>query len=81
LLVGFILWELKRRASAGDDMAAALGFGLLGVLIAGMYHQVFLTFPVPWTLWAGLGLACSVHRSSYEDAQATNVSVPVAGVP
>jgi hypothetical protein len=81
LALGLILWELRRRGGLGDPFAATLGFGLLGIVIAGIYHQVFLTFPVPWTLWAGLGLACSANRTPYEDALATNVSVPVAGVP
>ena len=82
LMMGFILWECKRRGGK-DPFAAALGFALLGIVIAGLYHQVFLTFPVPWSLWAGLGLACSARTpSSYdEDALATNLAAPVAGVP
>jgi hypothetical protein len=62
-MVGFVLLELRRRAKGGDNFAAAMGLGLLGVLIAGQYHHVFLTFPLPWTLWAGAGLALSASRS------------------
>ena len=64
-MVGFILWELKRRASRGDMYAADVGFGLLGILIAGLYHHVFLLLPVPWTVWAlaGLALSCLLYTS------------------
>jgi hypothetical protein len=30
---------------------------LLGIVMAGMYHHVFLNFALPWTLWATAGLA------------------------
>ncbi|HEX3794038.1 MAG TPA: hypothetical protein VHV57_06030 [Acidimicrobiales bacterium] len=59
-MMGFILWEFKRRGGLGDEFAAIAGFGFLAIVIAGQYHHVFLTFPVPWTLWAGAGLALSV---------------------
>jgi hypothetical protein len=68
-MVGFILWELKRRASRGDMYAAAVGFGLLGILIAGLYHHVFLLLPVPWTVWALAGLALSVHHQPSDGAE------------
>jgi hypothetical protein len=77
-MMGLVLWEFKRRGR-NDPFAMALGFGLLGIIIAGLYHHVFLTYPVPWTLWSGAGLALSVHRAPYEPSAATNVSV--AGVP
>ncbi len=81
LMMGLILLELKRRAGNGDAFSAALGFGLLGIVIAGLYHQVFLTYPVPWTLWAGVGLACTVYAPYDAQDPAHNVYPAVAGVP
>jgi hypothetical protein len=68
LTVGVLL-ELRRRARRGDELAAAAGLGLLGVLVAGQYHHVFLLFPVPWILWAGVGLALSENRESPKRAR------------
>jgi hypothetical protein len=81
-MMTFILLALKRRASGGDDFAAILGFGLLGVVIAGLYHHVFLLLPVPWTLWAGAGLALSVYqeRSSADTAERTASYLASPGV-
>jgi hypothetical protein len=79
-MMGLVLWEFKRRGR-NDPFATALGLGLLGIVIAGLYHHVFLTYPVPWTIWGGAGLALSVHRAPYEPSQATNLSPAVAGVP
>jgi hypothetical protein len=80
-MLGLVLWGLKRRGSGGDAFAAAMGFGLLGVVIAGLYHHVFLTYPVPWTLWAGAGLALSTHVSSTADTRSTHLFPVSAGVP
>jgi hypothetical protein len=68
-MVAFVLWELKRRASGGDVYAAAVGFGLLGILLAGLYHHVFLLLPVPWTIWALAGLALTVHKPPTDGAE------------
>jgi hypothetical protein len=59
----FALVALKRRASTGDLMAATGGFALLGIVITGQFHHVFLLFPVPWTLWAAAGLGLSTYES------------------
>jgi hypothetical protein len=48
---------LRRRARGHDPLVAGAGLALIGILIAGQYHHVFLTYPVPWTLWAAIGLA------------------------
>jgi hypothetical protein len=81
-MLGFVLVSLKRRASRGDPLAAAMGFALLGVLIAGEYHHAFLTFPLPWTLWAGVGLALSADRPAADEEKAglTTVRPLTAGV-
>lgn len=60
--VVLVLLEARRRAQRGDPLAAAAGLGLLGVLVAGEYHHVFLLFPVPWLVWATVGLALSTNR-------------------
>jgi O-antigen ligase len=84
-LMGFVLAELRRRARQGDVVAASVGWGLVGILIAGITHHVFLTLPVPWTVWAGLGLALSVHPNAptnpTDSLVTANLARPVAGVP
>jgi hypothetical protein len=65
-MMALLGWELRKRARNGDEFAAALGFAFLGIVVAGQYHHVFLTFPVPWTLWAGLGLAVSVGQADVQ---------------
>jgi hypothetical protein len=62
IMMTFVLLALKRRAGDGDMFAAAMGFGLLGVVLAGLGHHVFLAFPVPWTIWCGAGLALSANQ-------------------
>lgn len=81
-MMGCILWEFWRRGRR-DAFAAALGFAFLGVVIAGLYHQVFLTFPVPWTLWGGAGLALN-RTGLYPDRTLTEAAIPqrvAPGVP
>jgi hypothetical protein len=70
LMVAFIFLALKRRASSGDFFATVMGLSLLGVMIAAQYHQAFLDYPLPWTLWGGAGLALSAtQRPDYEDSE------------
>jgi hypothetical protein len=82
-MVALVLLALRRRAHQDDMFAAAMGFALLGIIIAGLFHHVFVQFPVPWTLWAGAGLALSVHKDDdpYETARETNSYPATAGVP
>jgi hypothetical protein len=79
----FVLVALRRRAKEGDLLASTMGFALLAILLAGMTHHVFLTVPVPWTLWAGAGLALSTYREAYRypDTSVTNSGLPPLGVP
>lgn len=74
--VGMVLLEARRRASRGDGFAAAAGLGLLGVLIAGLYHHVFLLFPAPWTIWATVGLALSTYRDRPPPGTASHEAEP-----
>jgi hypothetical protein len=82
VMMTYILLEMKRKAARGDTFAASAGFALLAVVIAGQFHHVFLTFPVPWTLWAGAGLALSVHeRDPYGESSESTIPYPAsAGV-
>lgn len=53
-----LVWlALGRAARKPDPFAGGVRLAFLAVLVAGMYHQVFLTYPVPWILWAAVGLA------------------------
>jgi O-antigen ligase/polysaccharide polymerase Wzy-like membrane protein len=81
-MLGFTLVAIKRRASGGDQTAAAMGFALLGIVMAGQTHHVFLTFPGPWTLWAGVGLGLSTYGSGpFDELDLPANSQPsVAGV-
>jgi hypothetical protein len=58
LLMVVLAWRaLGRAARRGDGFAGGVRLAFLGILVAGMYHHVFLSFAVPWTLWAAAGLA------------------------
>lgn len=66
-VVGLVPWLLfllatltalwKRSRSSPDLYAGAAFLAVLGILIAGQFHHVFIELPVPWTLWAAAGLA------------------------
>ncbi|MGH9125512.1 MAG: hypothetical protein ACRDZ8_12415 [Acidimicrobiales bacterium] len=57
LLLMILVWRALGRASKQPDpFAAGIRLAFLAILIAGMYHEPFLTFPVPWILWAAIGL-------------------------
>ena len=59
LFVFGALVALRRRARAPSATAAAAGLALIGVLVAGLFHHVFLNFATPWTLGAMIGLGLS----------------------
>jgi hypothetical protein len=82
-MVGLVLLALKRRAGRGDVFATAMGFALLGIVIAGLFHHVFLQFPLPWTLWMGAGLALSVTATGDDGSEAgkANSAAAAVGVP
>ena len=75
-MVIFVLLGLKRRAKSGDTFAAQMGLALLGILIAGQFHHVFLLYAVPWTVWGGAGLALSTYRPPPDDEALTDLITP-----
>jgi hypothetical protein len=53
-----LIWlALGRAARRPDPFAGGIRLAFLGIFLAGMFHHVFLSFPVAWILWAGIGLA------------------------
>lgn len=55
-LVG--LWNRAREpGNPYASAAAGAGLALIGVLVAGLFHHVFLNFSTAWTLWPLIGLA------------------------
>lgn len=60
------LIALFRRARAPSSAAAVAALALAGVLVAGLFHHVFLNFSTAWTLWplAGLALKAEGERSA-----------------
>jgi hypothetical protein len=57
IMLGLAWRALGRAARQGDAFAGGVRLALLGIVVAGMYHHVFLNFALPWTLWATAGLA------------------------
>lgn len=53
------LLSVRRRARAPSAVAAAAGLALLGILVTGFFHHVFLGFSTAWVLWALVGLGLS----------------------
>jgi hypothetical protein len=56
VLLILVFRGLGRASRRDDPFAGGIRLALLGVLVAGMYHQVFLSFPVAWLLWAAIAL-------------------------
>lgn len=62
------LW--RRARSPGNpyaSTAASAGLALLGMLVAGLFHHVFLNFSTAWTLWPFIGLA--LHPADRDSAE------------
>lgn len=58
LVLMILVWRaLGRAAREADPFAGGVRLAFLALFVAGMYHHVFLGFPVAWTLWAAVGLA------------------------
>jgi hypothetical protein len=78
-----VLLALRRRGDQGVMLASGAGLGLLGIVIGGLFHHVFVELPVPWTLWSGVGLALSVHQDYDQNGtvRATNSYPETYGVP
>jgi hypothetical protein len=70
-----LTWLALGRAARRDDaFAGGVRLAFLGIFIAGMYHQVFLSFPVAWILWAAVGLALRPRDDPDADAEAARAS-------
>jgi hypothetical protein len=77
LVLLILVWfALCRAARKQDPFAGGVRLAFLAVLVAGMYHQAFLTYPVPWILWAAVGLAL---RPS-DDGRSVRRAAPTAAV-
>jgi hypothetical protein len=62
LVLMVLTWRaLGRAARRADPFAGGIRLAFLAIFIAGMYHHVFLSFPVAWMLWAAIGLALRRH--------------------
>jgi hypothetical protein len=58
LVLMVLVWRaLGRAAKESDPFAGGVRLAFLALFVAGMYHHVFLGFPVAWTLWAAVALA------------------------
>ena len=58
LVLMLLVWRaLGRAAREPDPFAGGVRLAFLAMFVAGMYHHVFLSFPVAWTLWAAVALA------------------------
>jgi hypothetical protein len=74
LALVILAWRGLGRAARGPDpFNGGVRLAYLGLFVAGMYHHVFLTFPVAWVLWAAVGLALRAEESP--TAQAASGSV------
>lgn len=68
ILMIAVLIALERRSKKGDVYTGAAFLALVGVLVAGQYHHVFIEYTVPWTLWAAVGFGLRPHHGD-EPAQ------------
>lgn len=65
-----VLRALVRRARAPSYVAASAALALVGVLVTGFFHHVFLDFSGSWTVWAlaGMGLNGATRVTPHADA-------------
>lgn len=82
LVLVILVWlALSRAARRADAFAGGIRLAFLALFIAGMYHQVFLGFPVAWSLWAAVGLVLRPDRSppaSESDTSTGNIALYAA---
>jgi hypothetical protein len=78
MLMVAVLLALQRRSRTGDEYTGAAFLALVGVLVAGQYHHVFILYPVPWTLWALVGLGL-VRRDGTHISSARSDELERAG--
>jgi hypothetical protein len=72
LILMVLTWRaLGRAARRSDPFAGGIRLAFLAVLIAGMYHHVFLGFPVAWLLWAAMGLVLRPEEDTAAPAAET----------
>ena len=65
LLLVILTWVgLSRAARRSDSFAGGVRLAFLAIFVAGMYHHVFLSFPIAWVLWAAIGLALNTGASA-----------------
>jgi hypothetical protein len=58
LIMVILIWKaLGRTSLRSDEFTGGIRLAFLAMFVAGMYHHVFLSFPVAWILWAAVGLA------------------------
>lgn len=71
LVLMVLVWRALGRASKqSDPFAGGIRLAFLAILIAGMYHEPFLSFPVPWILWAAIGMVLRPADAEAADAKA-----------
>jgi hypothetical protein len=84
LVLLVLVWRgLSRSARRGGPFEGGVRLALLGMLVAGMYHHVFLSYPVPWTLWAAVGLAIgssSRTAAPSEEQPGSTIGLTLPGV-
>ena len=71
-----VVIALRREARHGDLVAGGTYLALIGIVFAGQFHHVFLDFPVPWTLWAAIGLTLSREvRADYRSTTSSDGTI------
>ncbi len=65
LVMVVLAWRgLGRAARQADPFAGGIRLAFLAMFVAGMFHHVFLSFPVAWILWAAVGMALRTDNGS-----------------
>jgi hypothetical protein len=62
LLIVAITLRRLRRGRRSDPFVEGATLALVGILVTGQFHHVFVTYPLAWTLWAAAGLALPANR-------------------
>ena len=70
VIVGAVFGRLW-RSRRSDPFVEGATLALVGILVAGEFHHVFVTYPLAWTLWAAIGLALP-NNHTVQDTPSTD---------
>lgn len=80
IILVVLVWRgLSRVSREGEATSGGARLAFIGVLVAGQFHHVFVSFPVAWSVWALAGLALATARPA-DGRRSLAGSLPYSGM-